>query len=73
MPILSTRSKRLWEALSAAYQGLGFDLACERDEVFQGLVLARIIEPTSKLESIRVLEDLTCAISTDFAVEVVSG
>jgi hypothetical protein len=58
LPILSTRSKRLWEALSTAYQVLGFDLACERDEVFQGLVLARIIEPTSKLESIRVLEEV---------------
>jgi hypothetical protein len=58
LPILSTRSKRLWEALSTAYEVLGFDLACERDEVFQGLVLARIIEPTSKLESIRVLEEV---------------
>jgi hypothetical protein len=58
LPILSTRSNRLWEALSTAYQVLGFDLACERDEVFQGLVLARIIEPTSKLESIRVLEEV---------------
>jgi hypothetical protein len=58
LPILSTRSQRLWEALSAAYQGLGFDLACGGDEVFRGLVLARIIEPTSKLESIRVLEEV---------------
>ena len=58
LPILSTRSKRLWEALSTAYQVLGFDLVCDRDEVFQGLVLSRIIEPTSKLESIRVLEEV---------------
>jgi transposase len=37
---------------------LGFEEATEGDEVFRGLVLARIIEPTSKLESLRVLEEV---------------
>jgi hypothetical protein len=35
--------------------GAGFDTICDHDEVFQALVLARLIEPTSKLATIRVL------------------
>jgi hypothetical protein len=31
---------------------------CDHDEVFQALVLARLIEPTSKLATIRVLEEI---------------
>jgi hypothetical protein len=41
-------------------QGLrpaGFADAADGDEVFRQLVLARIIEPTSKLDSLRVLEE----------------
>ena len=41
-----------------AYAGLGFDIACGHDEVFQALVLARVIEPVSKLDTIRVLEEI---------------
>jgi hypothetical protein len=37
---------------------LGFDTAAEGDEVFRCLVLARIIEPTSKFDSLRVLEEV---------------
>ena len=40
-----------------AYQVLGFDAATGGDEVFRDLVLARIIEPTSKLDSLRVLAE----------------
>ncbi len=40
-----------------AYRALGFDGATGGDEVFRQLVLARIIEPTSKLGSARVLEE----------------
>jgi hypothetical protein len=36
---------------------LGFGQASGGDEVFRGLVLARIIEPVSKLDSLRVLEE----------------
>jgi hypothetical protein len=50
--------KLLWDALSLAYTSLGFDAACGQDEVFKALVLARLIEPTSKLEAIRVLEEI---------------
>ena len=61
LPILSTRSQHLWDALGLAYSGLGFDAACGRDEVFQALVLARLIEPTSKLDTIRVLDEIGIA------------
>jgi hypothetical protein len=47
----------LCQALSAAYDTLGFDHAAGGDEVFRHLVLARIIEPTSKLDSLRVLQE----------------
>ncbi len=57
LPILSSRMGHLWEALSRAYDALGFDQATGGDEVFRQLVLARIIEPTSKLDSLRVLEE----------------
>ncbi len=48
----------LWGALSRAYDALGFDQAAGGDEVFRQLVLARIIEPTSKLDSLRVLDEV---------------
>ena len=47
----------LWDALCRAYDALGFDRAAGGDEVFRELVLARIIEPTSKLDSLRVLAE----------------
>ena len=48
----------LWDALAHAYGVLGFAAAAGGDEVFRQLVLARIIEPTSKLDSARVLEEV---------------
>ena len=42
---------------AAAYDVLGFDTAAGGDEVFRDLVLARIIEPTSKVDALRVLEE----------------
>jgi hypothetical protein len=47
----------LLDALEHAYRTLGFDRAAGGDEVFRDLVLARIIEPVSKLDSLRVLEE----------------
>jgi hypothetical protein len=55
--IVATRMGHLWDALSRAYDALGFDEAARGDEVFRQLVLARIIGPTSKLDSLRVLEE----------------
>jgi hypothetical protein len=61
LPITSTRSRHLWDALCLAYTRLGFDTACGHDEVFQALVLARVIEPVSKLDTIRVLDEIGIA------------
>jgi Transposase DDE domain len=57
LEIASSRMGHLWEALSRAYDLLGFARAAGRDEVFRQLVLARIIEPTSKADSLRVLAE----------------
>lgn len=51
----------LWDALDRAYESLGFTDATSGDTVFRDLVLARIIEPVSKLDSIRVLEEVGVA------------
>ncbi|MFZ2501352.1 MAG: IS1634 family transposase [Nocardioides sp.] len=61
LPIVGSRMGHLWDALSRAYDALGFDEAAGGDEVFRQLVLARIIEPTSKLDSLRVLEEVGIA------------
>jgi len=58
LPITSTRMGHLWDALCRAYDALGFDDATDGDEVFRELVLARIIEPTSKEDSVRVLDEV---------------
>lgn len=58
LPITATRMGHLWDALSRAYVALGFEEATGGDTVFRDLVLARIIEPTSKLDSLRVLEEV---------------
>lgn len=49
-------SALLWDTLSSVYDKLDFE--CLGDLVFKQLVLARIIEPTSKFDTIRVLADL---------------
>ena len=61
LEIVSTRMGHLWDALCRAYDVLGFDQATGGDEVFRLLVLARIIEPTSKLDAVRVLEEVGVA------------
>jgi hypothetical protein len=58
LPITSTCMAHLWDALCRAFDGLGFAAAAEGDEVFRCLVLARIIEPTSKIDSLRVLDEV---------------
>lgn len=52
----NTVSKLLYDLISKTYDTLGFSTL--NDEIFQNLTIARIIEPTSKLDSIRVLEEL---------------
>jgi len=58
LQILSPRMGYLWDALVRAYTVLGFEDAAGGDEVFRALVLARIIEPVSKLDSLRVLGEV---------------
>ena len=57
LPITASRMGCLLDALSQVYDVLGFGQASGWDEVFRGLVLARIIEPVSKADSLRVLEE----------------
>lgn len=54
--ILSTHSKVLWDVMTGAYAQLGFDAV--DDEAFAAMVLARIVEPTSKADTVRVLGEL---------------
>lgn len=58
LPITSTRAQHLWDLLGRGYAVLGFDKATGRDKVFRDLVLARLIEPTSKADSVRVIEEV---------------
>jgi Transposase DDE domain len=57
LPITASRMGCLADALEHAYRVLGFDQASGGDQVFAQLVLARIIEPVSKADSLRVLEE----------------
>jgi hypothetical protein len=57
LPITSSRMSHLVDALECGYRVLGFEDAAGGDEVFRHLVLARVIEATSKLDSLRVLEE----------------
>ena len=58
LPITSSQMTHLWDGLCAAYRVLGFELATKGDNVFRDLVLARIIEPTSKVDAERVLSEV---------------
>jgi len=49
-------SETLWRALEYVYTRIGFTQV--NDEVFKQLVLSRIVEPTSKVDAIRVLDEL---------------
>jgi hypothetical protein len=48
----------LWDGLCAAYRALGFESVTKGDNVFRDLVLARIIELTSKIDAGRVLSEV---------------
>jgi len=55
--IIGSRMGCLLDTLQHAYRLLGVDQATGGDEVFFQLVVARIIEPVSKLDSARVREE----------------
>jgi len=54
----SKRSALLWDVLCGAYAALGLDEATGGDEGFKQMVLARLIEPTSKEQVPRVVSEL---------------
>jgi hypothetical protein len=66
LPITSSRMGHLLDALEHGYRVLGFEDAAGGDEVFRHLVLARIIEPSSKLDSLRVLEEAGAAAGASY-------
>ena len=54
--VVATPSLVLWDALEGVYTSLGFDAV--GDAAFKALVLGRIIEPTSKVDTLRVLAEV---------------
>ena len=54
----SKHSRLLWEVLHGAYQRLGLGEAVGGDRAFEQMVLARLIEPTSKADTPRVLSEI---------------
>ena len=56
---MGTCSRLLYDVLRGVYDWLGFDVVA--DSVFRDLVIARIVEPTSKADAERVLTDLGTA------------
>lgn len=55
--VVGTRMGRLLDAIAAVYRQLGLDTVKGADMVFEQLVTARIIEPTSKQDTARVLDE----------------
>jgi hypothetical protein len=54
--VVGQPAKILWDVPARSYERLGFDAL--GDDVFKKIVLARIVEPTSKIDSLRVLARL---------------
>jgi len=57
LPIVSSSMGRLLDALYGVYADLGLPEATGFDKVFADLVVARLIEPTSKQDAARVLRE----------------
>lgn len=55
--LLRSFSRLLYDTLASVYARLGFTDAVD-DDVFKDLVIARVIEPSSKLDTIRILDEL---------------
>jgi Transposase DDE domain len=54
--VIGTSALTLWNVLLDAYARLGFDAL--DDVAFRAMTLARVIEPTSKADTVRVLEEI---------------
>jgi len=57
--VVGTASRVLYDALAGVFTSLGFDAL--KDAVFRDLVIARLVDPTSILDTGRVLTDLGAA------------
>ena len=57
LEIAGSRMGRLLDVIGHAYRELGLDAVTGRDQVFEQLVTARLIEPTSKQDAARVLTE----------------
>ncbi|AEK37771.1 transposase for insertion sequence element [Corynebacterium variabile DSM 44702] len=55
--VTAQRSGYLLDAIDTAYRAIGLDVAADNDDVFAGLVTARILQPGSKYDSIGVLAE----------------
>lgn len=58
LAIVGERAGYLIDAIQAVYQRLGFVAATDGDEVFEHLVMARIVHPGSTLDSIETLAEI---------------
>lgn len=54
--VVATSALTLWNVLGEAYARLGFDTLA--DEAFRAMALARVIEPVSKADTVRVLTEV---------------
>lgn len=61
VPVTSERAGHLIDAIAGAYTALGFDRATDDDRVFADLVMARIVQPGSKLDSVETLAEIGVA------------
>lgn len=57
--VVRTSALTLWSVLEQAWTALGFDTVA--DAAFRAVVLARIIEPVSKADTVRVLDEVGVA------------
>jgi len=57
--VVRTSALTLWSVLEQAWTALGFDAVA--DEAFRAVVLARVVEPVSKADTLRVLDEVGVA------------
>lgn len=58
LAVTGERAGYLIDAITGAYRTLGFDVATEADKVFADLVMARLVQPGSKLDSVETLDEI---------------
>lgn len=61
LAVTGERAGYLIDAITGAYRALGFDAATDHDSVFADLVMARLVQPGSKLDSVETLAEIGVA------------